>query len=137
MYKRQAFDASARETCWVRETRTNTPLQALALLNETAFVEASRVLAQRVMLEAKEPDDRLTIAFRRVTGRRPSSSEVEVLRRNLDFQLAEFRKMPEAAAKLLTVGDAKPDKKLDPVELAAYAAVCNLLLNLDEVVTKE
>jgi hypothetical protein len=132
-----AFDASARETCWVRETRTNTPLQALALLNETAFVEASRVLAQRVMLDAKEPDDRLRLAFRRVTGRRPSRTEVEVLRRNLEFQLAEFQKKPEAAAKLLAVGDAKPDKKLDTVELAAYAAVCNLLLNLDEVVTKE
>jgi hypothetical protein len=132
-----AFDANARETCWVRETRTNTPLQALALLNETAFVEASRMLAQRVMLAAKEPDDRLTLAFRRVTGRPPGSTEVEVLRRNFEFQFAEFRKNPEAAAKLLAVGDTTPDKKLDPTELAAYTAVCNLLLNLDEVVTRE
>ncbi|MCE9560691.1 MAG: DUF1553 domain-containing protein [Planctomycetes bacterium] len=132
-----AFDASGRETCWVRENRTNTPLQALTLLNETAFVEAARMLAQRVMLEAKEPDDRLTLAFRRVTGRRPTSRELGVLRKSLDFQIAEFRANPKAAAKLLAIGESKPDRKLDSVELAAYSAVCNLLLNLDEVVTKE
>ncbi|MBA4188018.1 MAG: hypothetical protein C0467_08365 [Planctomycetaceae bacterium] len=132
-----AFDAAGRETCWVRENRTNTPMQALTLLNETAFVEAARVLAQRVMLETKEPDERLTLAFRRVAGRRPTSKEIDVLRRNLEFQITEFRDNPAAAKKLLAIGDTKPDEKLDQAELAAYTTVCNLLLNLDEVVTKE
>jgi hypothetical protein len=132
-----AFDAAGRETCWVRESRTNTPLQALTLLNETAYVEAARGLAQRVMREAKTPDERLTLAFRRVAARTPTGRELQVLREGFDFQLAEFRKNPASARKLLTVGESKPDAKLDASELAAYTAVCNMLLNLDEVVTKE
>jgi hypothetical protein len=131
------FDATARETCWVRESRTNTPLQALTLLNETAFVEASRMLAQRVMTEAATADARLVLAFRRVTGRPPNAVELQVLRDGLSAHLADFRARPAAAQKLLRVGEAKPDPKLDPVDLAAYAMVCNTLLNLDEVVTKE
>jgi hypothetical protein len=132
-----AFDAAGRETCWVRETRTNTPLQALALLNETAFVEAARTLAARVMREAKTPEERLTRAFRLVTARTPTARELDVLRKNLDFQLAEFRKNPPGITRLMAIGESKPDRKLDAAELAAYTAVCNLLLNLDEVVTKE
>jgi mono/diheme cytochrome c family protein len=132
-----AFDAAGRETCWVRESRTNTPLQALALLNETAFVEAARVLAARVMREAKTPDERLTRAFRLVAARTPTARELKVIRENFDFQLAEFRKNPPGIQKLMAIGEARPDGNLDPAELAAYTAVCNLLLNLDEVVTKE
>ncbi|HSQ55530.1 MAG TPA: DUF1553 domain-containing protein, partial [Gemmata sp.] len=132
-----AFDAAGREMCWVRESRTNMPLQALALLNETAFVEAARALAARVMREAKTSDDRLTRAFRLVTARVPTARELDVLRKNLDFQLAEFRKNPPGITRLLAIGESKPDRKLDAAELAAYTAVCNLLLNLDEVVTKE
>ena len=68
------FDAAGRETCWVRETRTNTPLQSLTLLNETGFVEAARVLAQRVMRQTDDPDARLSGAFRRVTARAPTAA---------------------------------------------------------------
>src|SRR5262249_53222454 len=132
-----AFDAPARETCWVRESRTNTPVQALALLNETGFVEAARNLAERVMREAAGQDERLIWAFRRVTCRAPSAKELAVLRDGLTFHLAEFRANPTAAKKLLTVCASKPDPKLDLAELAAYTAVCNVLLNLDEVVTRE
>jgi uncharacterized protein DUF1553 len=132
-----AFDAAGRETCWVREARTNTPLQALALLNETGFVEAARALAQRVIREAAAPDDRLVRAFRRVTCRYPTDAELKVLRGGLDYQLAEYRMNPAAARKLLTAGESKPDPALDPVELAAYSTVCGLLLNLDETVTRE
>ncbi|WP_020472826.1 DUF1553 domain-containing protein [Zavarzinella formosa] len=132
-----AFDAAGRETCWVRESRTNTPLQALALLNETAFVESARSLAQRVMREAASPDERLTRAFRHVTARPPTTKELQVLRGNFEFQLAGYRANPPGVAKLLAVGEAKADPKLNPAELAAYSSVCNLLLNLDEVVTKE
>jgi hypothetical protein len=132
-----AFDAPARETCWVRETRTNTPLQALALLNETAFVEAARVLAQRVTREANRPDDRITLAFRLATARTPSAKELEILLNSFDFHRTEFRKNPATAKHLLAVGESRPDANLDPAELAAYAAVCNTILNLDEVVTRE
>jgi hypothetical protein len=131
------FDAPARETCWVREARTNTPLQALALLNDVTFVEAARGLAQRVVRAGGTPDDRLTAAFRRVLARPPTTAELRILRDNLDHQLAEYRRDPAAAAKLLRVGESKPDPTLDPAELAAYTAVCRLLLNLDEAVTKE
>ena len=131
------FDAAGRETCWVRESRTNTPLQALTLLNETGFVEAARVLAERVIAEAKTPDERLTRAFRRVLARSPSPAELRILCDGLDHHLARFRDDPAAARKLLTTGDKKPDPKRAPAELAAYATVCGMILNLDEAVTKE
>src|SRR5262245_25142977 len=132
-----AFDAFARETCWVRETRTNTPLQALNLLNDITYVEAARVLAERIMRESRGPDERLAIAFRRVTSRTPTDAEMNILRRSLDRQSTEYRKDPAAARKPPAVGEARADAKLDPAELAAYAAVCRLILNLDETVTKE
>jgi len=132
-----AFDASARETCWVRETRTNTPLQALTLLNETMFVESARALAQRVMLETKSTEDRLTLAFRCVTARKPTAKEMQVIQKCYEFQLAEFRANPPGILRLMAIGESKPDSKLNPIELAAYTSICNLLLNLDEVLTKE
>jgi hypothetical protein len=132
-----AFDAFARETCWVRETRTNTPVQALTLLNDVTFVEAARMLAQRVMREEKDPEARLTLAFQQLLSRKPTLGELKILRRSLDHQGEVFAKDPAAAKKLLTVGEAKANGKLDPAELAAYATVCRLILNLDEAVTKE
>jgi hypothetical protein len=132
-----AFDATARETCWVRETRTNTPLQALTLLNEVTHVEAARKLAERVLSEAATPNDRLALAFRFVVARSPTDAERSVLRRSLGRQLAEYRKDPAAARKVLKVGESVADARLDPVEVASYAAVCRLILNLDEGMTKE
>jgi hypothetical protein len=132
-----AFDAIARETCWVRETRTNTPLQALNLLNDVTYVEAARKLAERVLQEGATTDDRLTVAFRRLAARPPTNAELTVLRRTLERQLAEYRADPAAARKLLKVGESAADAKLDSAELAAYAGVCRLILNLDEAVTKE
>jgi hypothetical protein len=132
-----AFDATARETCWVRETRTNTPLQALNLLNDVTYVEAARKLAERTLHEGATADERLELAFRRVTARRPTDTERAVLRRALERQLADFRADSAAARKLLKVGAAAADTTLDPAELAAYAAACRLILNLDEAVTKE
>jgi hypothetical protein len=132
-----AFDATARETCWVRETRTNTPLQALTLLNDATYVEAARKLAERVLSECASSDERLTLAIRRVTGRAPTDAERTVLLRALDRQLIDYRADSAAARKVLKVGESAADARLDPAELAAYAAVCRLLLNLDEAVTKE
>ena len=132
-----AFDATARETCWVRETRTNTPLQALNLLNDVTYVEAARKLAERMLRERTTADDRLTLAFRRITARAPTDAERVILRRTLDRQLADYRTDPAAARKLLKVGASAADARLNPAELAAYTAVCRLILNLDETVTKE
>jgi mono/diheme cytochrome c family protein len=131
------FDTSMRETCWVRETRTNTPLHALTLLNDVTFVEAARVLAQRVMKEETTPEKRLAKAFQWLTARKPTEAEAKVLLAAFERQLAAYKKNPEAAAKLLRAGESKPDAKLDAAELAAYAHVCSLILNLDESVTKE
>jgi hypothetical protein len=132
-----AFDAAGRETCIVRQTRTNTPLQALTLMNDVTYVEASRVLAQRVLTEETTPETRLTRMFRLLTARPPRSAELTVLGANLEQQRTRYRRNPEAAWKLVSVGESKRDEKLDVVELAAYTAVANLILNLDETITKE
>jgi hypothetical protein len=131
------FDASPREACTVRETRTNTPLQALTLLNEVTFVEAARMLAQRVMISAATPDERIALSFRLVLGRSPSEQETKVLSGGLQKHLERFRQQPAEAEKLLKLGEASCDPSLDACELAAYATVANLILNLDEAVTKE
>jgi hypothetical protein len=132
------FDAAGRETCVVRETRTNTPLQALTLMNDVAFVEAARNLAQRVLVEAGgTPEERLTLAFRLVLARRPGAAELRVLREGLERHLADYRKDRAAARKLVSQGESRPDGKLDVAELAAYTTVAGLILNLDEAITKE
>jgi hypothetical protein len=132
------FDAAGRETCIVRETRTNTPLQALTLMNETAFVEAARVLAQKALQQptATVPE-RLTWAFRRVLGRPPRSAELTVLEAALQRNRERFRDQKDGALQLLAVGEAPRDETLDPVDHAAWTTVCALLLNLDETITRE
>ncbi|HVU86769.1 MAG TPA: PSD1 and planctomycete cytochrome C domain-containing protein [Pirellulales bacterium] len=131
------FDAPDRETCTVRRATTNTPLQALVLLNDPTYVEASRKLAERVMTEAPQsPDERIAFAFRLATARRPSEAEIGVLRRVYEEQLAAYRAHPEAAQKLLAVGEAPRNDKLDAAELAAWTMVASMILNLDETVTK-
>jgi hypothetical protein len=132
------FDAANRETCVVRETRTNTPLQALNLLNDVTYVEAARVLAQRVMKEAgPSAGDRVTLAFRLATGRTPQPRELAILQAGLEQHLAHYRQDKAAALKLVSRGEYPRDRKLDVGELAATTALCNTLLNLDEVITKE
>ena len=132
------FDATAREQCAVRETRTNTPLQALNLMNDVTYVEAARRLAERMLLTGgTEPQGRLAWAFRAATSRPPDAAEQQTLLDNLNAQLAYFRRRPEEAEKLLMVGEKRHDAKLDPAELAAYAATASLILNLDEVITKQ
>src|SRR5262249_51039505 len=116
-----SFDASTREFCSVRDSRTNTPLQALDLLNDVTYVEAARMLAQRVMKNTTEGDARIQRAFRLVLSRSPSEAELGIFRRALDRHLTEYLANPAAAKKLLRTGDAKPDPKLEVAELAAYA----------------
>jgi hypothetical protein len=132
------FDAAGREACVVRETRTNTPLQALNLMNDVTFLEASRILAERVMREGGSgPAERLGHAFRLATARQPRPEESEVLLAAFRRSLDRFQTDREAAIRFLTVGEYPRDKALDPSELAAYATVASLILNLDEVVTKQ
>jgi hypothetical protein len=132
------FDAAMRESCVVRETRTNTPLQALNLLNDVTFVEAARVLAQRVMVEGgTTPEERITLAFQLAAARQPRPLELKILRAGFDEHLAEYREDGKAALKLVSVGEYPRNEKLDVSELAAYTAVASLIFNLDEVITKE
>ena len=132
------FDSPSREICTVKRSRTNTPLQALALLNEVTYIEAARALAQRMITEGgTTPEDRIAWAFRRATGRKPQPAEVKLLADGLAKRTARFRQSPAESGKILTLGAAKPDPKLDPIELASYAVTANILLNLDEVVTRE
>ncbi len=132
------FDAAGRETCIVRETRTNTPLQALTLLNEVSFVEAARKLAERTLLSgSNDVDRRLRFAFRAVLTREPNERELTVLRRGLERHLVNYREHPGEAVEVLRTGESKAEESLDPVEVAAWTAVSGLILNLDEAVTKE
>ena len=132
------FDAAGREACVVRETRTNTPLQALTLMNDVTFVEAARVLAQRILTQAgPKPQDRLALAFRLATARRPSPVELGILLDDLNHHLAVYRNDHKAALQLLRTGEFPRNERLDPGELAAYTAVTGLILNLDETITKE
>lgn len=132
------LDAPDRETCTARRTNTNTPLQALVLLNDTTYVEAARSLAQRVLREApRDPGARIRHAFRLVTAREPNSRELQTLRDLAETQEARYRRNPAAAAKLLSVGESPFDSKLNPGELAGWTTVASVILNLDEAITKE
>ena len=132
------FDASAREACTVRETRTNSPLQALNLMNDVTYLEAARVLAERMLVEGgATPEVRIDWAVRRVLARPPREDERRILLAHLQTQLARFRVAPAAATDLLRVGEKRPAPGLDPIELAAHASTASLLLNLDEAITKQ
>jgi hypothetical protein len=132
------FDVSSRQVCTVRPSRTNTPLHALTLLNEITYVEAARKLAARVLREADAaPPARLNRAFRIATARQAQPRETVLLLSALKRSTEHFRAHPEAVQKLLKTGESPNDEKLDPTELAAYTSVMNIVLNLDEVLTKE
>ncbi|MBI4601815.1 MAG: PSD1 domain-containing protein [Planctomycetes bacterium] len=131
------FDAPSREACRVRRERTNTPLQALQLMNEEQQVEAARNLAQRALVESgATPRERAARMFRLAAARPPDPEDLADMVGLYEAQIAELRKSPEAAKALLGVGETKPDPALDPVELAAWTMVGSLVLNLDEVVNK-
>jgi hypothetical protein len=132
-----AFDAPSREACMVRRERTNTPLQALLLLNEPQYVEAARALAERTMKEGgMTTEDRLAYLFRLAAGRRPDALEAAELSGAYKDHLAKYTHNMEVAKKLIAIGESKPDGALNPSELAAWTMVANLVLNLDEVLNK-
>ncbi len=134
----QVFDASAREFCTVRETRTNTPLQSLNLMNDVTYLEAARVLAERAMHEGGAgTDDRLAWAFRAVTARTPVERERQLMRGYFDSQLAWYSAHPNEATKILSSGVKRHDQRIAPPELAAWSMVASLLLNLDETINRQ
>lgn len=132
------FDAPSREFCTVKRSRTNTPLQALALLNEVTYVEAARKLGERMISEGGATHEaRLAFGFQLVTSRKPGAEELSILAAGLREDMVYFHKTPAEAKQLIAVGDAANDATIKPEELAAYTLTANVLLNLDEVVTRE
>jgi hypothetical protein len=132
------FDAPSREVCQVKRARTNTPLQALELLNDVTYVEAARGLAQLMLTNGGvSPGDRLSYAFRRATARPPLTAELQVLLRGLERYRASFASHPELATQWLKHGEQAAANGLDPIELAAYTATASVILNLDETITRE
>ena len=131
------FDAPSRETCSVRRSRTNTPLAALALMNDEQFVEAARGVGQRTMMEGGQSDEeRAAFAFRLVTARRPKDAELAVVLEVYQSSLAGYQASDEATSSLVGVGESAANSSLDAHQLAAWTMVANMLLNLDETITK-
>jgi hypothetical protein len=132
------FDAPDREKCTARRSVTNTPLQALVLMNDPTYVEAARFLAARSMTQGgKTAMGRIDYAFRLATGRIPDAQERGVLLEAAQEALADYRLHGNQATALLAVGAARSDLHLDPKELAAWTTVAAIILNLDETITKQ
>ena len=131
------FDTANRQTCTVRASQTSTPLHALTTLNDPTWVEAARVLAERSMLAAGDLDGRLTHAFRRVLGRKPTAYDLDALKRMHARQMAIYGVDRDATQQLLAVGESPRDTALDPAGHAALTSVCLAIFNLDEALTRE
>lgn len=131
------LDSNERDTCRVSQRRTNTPLQALILLNDVTFVEAARALATRIITESAADAARIENGFRIVTARTPTAQERLIFGKVVQEYRSAYAANPDAAAGLLSVGESDPPEGLDPAELATWTAFARLLLNLDEVVTRE
>jgi hypothetical protein len=133
----EIFNAPTREVCAVRRERTNTPLQALVTLNDPQFVEAARILAQKALTAGGEKtEQKVDFIARRLLARSFTPDELKVVQTSLTDLLAEYKVKPDAARKLIAVGESKADAKIDPSELAAWTMLTNELMNLDEVLNK-
>jgi mono/diheme cytochrome c family protein len=131
------FDSAGREVCTVKRSRSNTPMQALSLLNEVTFVEAARKLAEQTLRQPGDNDAKLAWTFRKVVRRDATSAELAVLRKGLEKRLATYAADPSLAPKLLAQGVSPAATDLDRNQLAAWTTTANILLNLDETVTRE
>jgi hypothetical protein len=133
-----SFDAPTRETCVVRESRTNTPMQALNLMNDTAYVEAARELAERMIVEGgKSAEVRARRGYELVLGRPPKSEERDALLRALAQFETYYRTHQKDAELFLTHGNSRREGKIEVAELAAWSGIASLILNTDEAITKE
>lgn len=131
------FDASNRQACRVRQSLTSTPLHALTTLNDPTWVEAARVLAEKSLKLNTDPSVAMTIAFKRVLAREPTSDEKVVLQRAMEKQLKHFQQNANAAQEILAVGSAPRDTSLNADQHAALTAVCLAIMNLDEALTRQ
>ena len=133
----QTFDAPSRETCTLVRPRTSTPLQSLVLMNDPVYVEAARTLAARVLRDGGSTRaQQLTLAFRLTLARPPERHELEILEKTFRQQYDNFKQDKKGAEELLKVGDSPRPSKLDAAELAAMTGVANVLLNLNETITR-
>jgi hypothetical protein len=143
-YKRTApppimtnFDAPNREQFCTRRERSNTPLQALNLMNDVQYFEAARNLAQRILHEGgSNSTERVMWAYRTVLSRKPTDNEMTIVQGTLQKHFTKYQANAEAAKQAITFGESKVDESTNPAELAAWTMIANLLLNLDEAVTK-
>lgn len=133
----KAFDAPSREECTAQRSRSNTPIQALTLLNDPSFVEAARVLAARVMREGGEGEDaRIAWAYRLAVSRKPNAAIAAALRHVFDSHYKHYQQHVDEAKQLVAEGNAPADEALDPAELAAWTSVARVILNLHETITR-
>ncbi len=130
------FDSPSREKCVVQRARTNTPLQALVTLNDPQFVEAARALAQRLIQTAADDESRITLAYQLCTSRRASEREQAIIMRLLSDQRQRFTDSPDQAKQLLKVGESSRDETIDAGEHAAWTVISQMILNLDETLTR-
>ncbi len=131
------FDNSARQTCSVNASLTNTPLHALTTLNDVTYVEAARALAERIMVSSDDDPERIETAFKLVLSRDPHESEKSLMLGRLQVLLKQYNEQPSEAKKLLLVGESLRNSQLDNAEHAAFTGICSLILNLDEAISKQ
>ena len=130
------FDASNRDQCEVKRTKTNTPLQALVMLNDPTVLEASRVLAQKLLAESKDIPKQIEKAFQLIICRKPSNNEKNILTKYFDDQLVMFTKDKSKATKMLEIGEYPLDKQVETIPSAAMMKVVNTIYNMEEAITK-
>ena len=131
------FDAPNRELFCTRRERSNTPLQALQLMNDVQYVEAARVLAERILRDATiKPQDRIESIFQECLSRKPQDQESRAIESAMEKFRTRFAEHPADAKRLIAVGEKPFDASLPAEELAAYTLVANLVLNLDELVNR-
>ena len=130
------FNAPSREVCTVRRERTNTPLQALATLNDPQFIEAARHLAEQALLQARRPEEAIELIAERLLTRPLTARERSIVKQTLDEMEDYYRQAPDAAQQLIRTGESKPSDRLPAPQLAAMTMVANKLMNLDEVLNK-
>ena len=132
-----AFDAPSREICTARRIRSNTPLQALVTLNDPVYVEVAQAFARKLIEAASKDEERIQLAYQSALSRNADSSEVTAIQNLLRERLKVYKSDPDAAAKMAEIPLGKVPAKMNVSEAAAWTTVCNVILNLDEFLTKE
>jgi hypothetical protein len=131
------FDNASRQYCAVKTSNTNTPLHALTTLNDITYVEAARVMAARIIKEATDDEERIKLGFLLATSRYPSEEEIAILSKRLAALQHQYSELPQQAEEITSIGEFPIATKVDITDHAAFTAICSLLLNLDETITRQ